>query len=90
MLERLRPEFLKFDGSLVRDIDSNLIKQELIQSLIRIAARVGASVVAEGVERALEAQTLIDAGAQFGQGYLFGAPVAPDAVVLPPVPGREH
>lgn len=90
VLERLRPEFLKFDGSLVRDIDSNLIKQELIQSLIRIAARVGASVVAEGVETALEAQALIDAGAQFGQGYLFGAPTSPDAIVVPPRTEREH
>jgi EAL domain-containing protein (putative c-di-GMP-specific phosphodiesterase class I) len=90
VLETLRPEYLKFDGSLVRDIDTNLIKQELIQSLIRIAARIGSSVVAEGVETALEAQTLIDAGAQFGQGYLFGAPTSPDSIVMPPRNEREH
>lgn len=90
VLERLRPDFLKLDGSLVRGIDSNLIKQELTTSLIRISARIGASVIAECVETAPEVQALIAAGAQFGQGYLLGAPAPPDAIARSPRPGREH
>jgi EAL domain-containing protein (putative c-di-GMP-specific phosphodiesterase class I) len=90
VMERVRPDYLKLDTSLVRGIEGNLIKQELMSSLIRISARIGASVIAEGVETQLEAQTLIDAGAQFGQGYLFAEPAAPGTIVVAPRPGQEH
>ena len=90
LLDRARPDFLKLDVSLVRDIHENLIKQELIASLIRVAARVGASVIGEGVETHLEAQTLIDAGAQFGQGHLFAKPARPETIVVAARPGQEH
>ena len=90
VLDEVRPDYLKLDASLVRGIEENMIKQELISSLIRIAARIGASVIAEGVETQLEAQTLIDAGAQFGQGHLFAEPAPPGAIVVSPRPGLEH
>ncbi len=90
LLEQVRPDYLKLDVSLVRGIEENLIKQELIASLIRISARIGASVIAEGVETNLEAQTLIDAGAQFGQGYLFAEPAPPGMIVVSPRAGQEH
>jgi EAL domain-containing protein (putative c-di-GMP-specific phosphodiesterase class I) len=76
ILEQLRPDYLKLDVSLVRKIDQNLIKQELLGSLVRIANRIGASVIAEGVETELEARALAEAGAQFGQGYLYARPAA--------------
>ena len=47
-------------------------------------------MIAEGVETQLEAQTLIDAGAQFGQGYLFAEPAPPGTIVVSPQPGQEH
>jgi EAL domain-containing protein (putative c-di-GMP-specific phosphodiesterase class I) len=74
ILEDLRPDYLKLDGSLVRKIDQNLIKQELLQSLVRIAKRIGASVIAEGVETEEEAHALAAAGAHYGQGFLFARP----------------
>ncbi len=76
ILEQLRPDYLKLDVSLVRKIDQNLIKQELLQSLVRIANRMGASVIAEGVETEEEARALAEAGAHYGQGYLFAEPRA--------------
>jgi EAL domain-containing protein (putative c-di-GMP-specific phosphodiesterase class I) len=74
ILEELRPDYLKLDGSLVRKIDQNFIKQELLHSLVRIANRIGASVIAEGVETEEEAFALVEAGANYGQGYLFARP----------------
>jgi EAL domain-containing protein (putative c-di-GMP-specific phosphodiesterase class I)/GGDEF domain-containing protein len=74
ILEDLHPDYLKLDGSLVRKIDQNLIKQELLHSLVRIANRIGASVIAEGVETEDEALALAAAGAHYGQGYLFARP----------------
>ena len=76
ILEELRPDFLKLDVSLVRKIDQNLIKQELLRSLVRIATRIGSSVIAEGVETWDEARALTEAGAQYGQGHLFAPPTA--------------
>jgi len=76
ILEELRPDYLKLDGSLVRKINQNLIKQELLHSLVRIANRIGASVIAEGVETEEEALVLADAGAHYGQGFLFARPTS--------------
>jgi len=75
-VERASPDFLKLDGSLVHDIHENLVQQEILATLIRLAHSIGAEVVAEGVESAEEADVLRRAGARFGQGYLFAAPAA--------------
>ena len=80
ILEEARPDYLKLDVSLVRNIHEHLIKQELLHSLVRIADRIGASVIAEGVESEEEAATLLRAGARYAQGFLFAQP-APAAVV---------
>jgi len=90
VLERVRPDFLKLDGSLVRGIDSNLIKQELIVSLIRIAAQLGASVIAEGIETEAEALLLKEVGAQYGQGFYFGMPQSAERFAQLDLPEREH
>jgi len=73
-LERVRPHYVKIDVSMVRDIHENLIKQELLSSLVQIGRRIGASVIAEGVESEPEAETLRSAGARYAQGYLFAVP----------------
>jgi EAL domain-containing protein (putative c-di-GMP-specific phosphodiesterase class I) len=90
ILDRARPDYLKLDVSLVRNIDEHLIKQELLHSLIRIAARIDAAVIAEGVETEAEASTLREAGARYGQGYLFAEPASARAVSDERGPNREH
>jgi EAL domain-containing protein (putative c-di-GMP-specific phosphodiesterase class I)/GGDEF domain-containing protein len=74
IVERARPGYLKLDVSLVRGIDTNLIKRELTTTVVGIAGDYGARVVAEGIESEAEARTLVDAGAVLGQGFLFGGP----------------
>jgi EAL domain-containing protein (putative c-di-GMP-specific phosphodiesterase class I) len=81
LVEATRPSYVKLDVSLVRDVHTNLIKQEVLHSLVRIAGEVGADVIAEGVEHEAEAETLERAGAGFAQGFLFAVP-APAATVL--------
>jgi EAL domain-containing protein (putative c-di-GMP-specific phosphodiesterase class I) len=73
-IERARPDYLKLDGSLVHGLDENLVQQEILSTLLRLARRIGAEVVAEGVERKEEAEALCRAGARFGQGWLFAPP----------------
>lgn len=70
-LASIEPDFLKFDSSLVRDIDRNSIKRGLLQSLRTLAEKISARVIAEGVEREGERNTLIDLGIELGQGFFF-------------------
>jgi EAL domain-containing protein (putative c-di-GMP-specific phosphodiesterase class I) len=72
----LEPDYLKFDTSLVRNIDRSLIKRSLLETLVEIAAKIGARVIAEGIEARSEFTTLRDSGVTFGQGHYL-APPAP-------------
>jgi EAL domain-containing protein (putative c-di-GMP-specific phosphodiesterase class I)/GGDEF domain-containing protein len=70
-LAAIEPEFLKFDVSLVRGIDRSSIKRSLLESLCQLAGKIGARVVAEGIERAEEIETLRQVGVELGQGFFF-------------------
>jgi EAL domain-containing protein (putative c-di-GMP-specific phosphodiesterase class I) len=70
-LASIEPDFLKFDTSLVRNIDKSSIKRSLLVSLRELAEKIRARVIAEGVEREEEARTLRELGIELGQGFLF-------------------
>jgi EAL domain-containing protein (putative c-di-GMP-specific phosphodiesterase class I) len=75
-LVEMEPDYLKFDVSLVRNIDRSLIKKSLLETLVDISAKIGAQVIAEGVEAESEFTTLRDLGVHLGQGRYL-APPAP-------------
>jgi len=70
-LADIEPDFLKFDVSLVRDIDKSSIKKSLLESLRTLAEKIDARVIAEGVERDEERRTLLSLGIELGQGFFF-------------------
>jgi len=70
----LRPDYIKVADSLVRGLEGDPIKREIITSLAAIGRRIDATLVAEGIERDEELQALIALGVEFGQGYLLGRP----------------
>jgi EAL domain-containing protein (putative c-di-GMP-specific phosphodiesterase class I) len=70
-LAAVEPDFLKFDARLVREIDRSSIKRSLLDTLRALADKMRARVIAEGVEREEERETLIGLGIELGQGYLF-------------------
>jgi EAL domain-containing protein (putative c-di-GMP-specific phosphodiesterase class I) len=70
-LASIEPDFLKFDTSLVRDIDKSSIKRSLLESLRELAEKIHARVIAEGVERTEEMRTLLELGIELGQGFHF-------------------
>ncbi len=76
---RLRPEIVKLDMSLVHGVDDDY-HRATIRSITTWADAVGARVCAEGVETDAQWQALLALGVHLGQGYLFGRPVAPDAL----------
>ena len=73
-IRHLEPDIIKLDLSLTRDIDTDEVRGALAESLARFATRIGAQIVAEGVETPAEAEALRRVGIGYGQGYLFGRP----------------
>lgn len=77
-LASIAPDFLKFDVSLVRDIDRSSIKRSLLESLRQLGEKIGARVIAEGIERPEEMRTLLELGIELGQGFHFHTDPEPD------------
>jgi EAL domain-containing protein (putative c-di-GMP-specific phosphodiesterase class I) len=84
-LVTIEPDYLKFDIALVRGIDRSSIKRSLLETVVDLSGRIGAQVVAEGIEAAAELKTLQDMGVPLGQGRFLAAPVEVriDAPVAP-------
>jgi len=68
----ITPDFLKADMRLVRGIDTDPPRQEVLRALNAVARRIGAAVIAEGIETQEELRVLRQLGIPYGQGYYFG------------------
>ncbi|WDF32923.1 EAL domain-containing protein [Arthrobacter agilis] len=73
----LRPSIIKMDRELVRDIDTDEAKRALMEMIGLFASRVDAWILAEGIERVEELDTLVSLGVPLVQGYLLGRPAPP-------------
>jgi EAL domain-containing protein (putative c-di-GMP-specific phosphodiesterase class I)/CheY-like chemotaxis protein len=71
---RLEPDFIKLDRALIDEIESDASMQALAMSLILFGEKIGAVVVAEGIERAAQVEMLTSLGVRYGQGYFFARP----------------
>ncbi len=70
----LKPHYIKLDISLVRGIEKNLLKQELIKAIQSLAVKMDSLVIAEGIETREELNTLKEIGVTIGQGHYFAKP----------------
>lgn len=77
LLTQLRPDFVKFDRELVRNIDADPYKQKVVAKLIEMAQELDIATIAEGIERRDEWIWLRETGIQYVQGYLFARPAVP-------------
>ncbi len=82
-LAQLRPDVVKLDRALIRDLHGSDPRVPLILALIQYAHDLGIRVVAEGVETASELTLVRQLGADYAQGYYLGRP-APAATGLHP------
>ena len=71
---QLQPEVLKLDRALVARVDRHPGRQAMIEAMVGFADRMGALLVAEGVETVEESACLTSLGVVYGQGYLLGRP----------------
>ena len=67
----VKPDIIKIDISLVRNIDSDYCKQGVMKSLVNLSNRIGTLVIAEGVETEEEAIQILRLGGHMIQGYYF-------------------
>jgi EAL domain-containing protein (putative c-di-GMP-specific phosphodiesterase class I) len=74
-LVRVRPDFVKFDGRLVDALTQPKVAPEALSAFAVLAHDCGASVIAEGVETASQADLLRDLGCDFLQGFHFARPM---------------
>ncbi|MGA6099153.1 sensor domain-containing phosphodiesterase [Stutzerimonas marianensis] len=72
---KLKPDVIKLDGSLIRDIDSNRDCRALASALIRFGQETGSKIVAECVETEAELDILRELQVSKAQGYLLGRPM---------------
>ena len=73
-LIQLEPDVVKLDMALVRGIDSQKVKQNVVRSMVSLCEELRIQVVSEGVETAAERDALELMGSHFQQGYLFARP----------------
>ena len=73
-LRQYAVDTIKIDCDFTARLDT-IEGKELVLALLKIAQIYGADVVAEGVETALQRDTLREAGCGFGQGFLFAKPM---------------
>jgi len=82
-IAHLNPNYLKLDRELIKDIDSSYIRREMARALKAFADKIGSTIIAEGIEREVERQTLVDLGIQYGQGFLLARPATSLPAFLP-------
>ncbi len=72
----IKPDFIKIDMHIIRNIDTDKVRQNLLKAIIAFCKKSGFSSIAEGIESEKERRTLVKFGVDYGQGYLFGKPTA--------------
>lgn len=77
LLARLRPDFIKLDMELTRDVDRDGYKAQVAGKLLELAQQLGVKTIAEGIETPGEWSWCRDHGADYVQGYLFARPATP-------------
>ncbi len=74
-LQKMDVDILKIDKSFVDGLETESNSRDLCKVMIMLALQLNIQVVAEGIENEEQKQYLLDAGCQFGQGYLFSKPM---------------
>lgn len=86
-ITEIRPDFIKIDMSLVRNINNNFRRRSAVQAMVTMANKNDCQVIAEGIETRGELNTLLEIGVAYGQGYYLAKPDFPKPLVSETVIG---
>ncbi|MCC2864937.1 MAG: EAL domain-containing protein [Clostridiales Family XIII bacterium] len=77
----LSPDYIKVDMNIIRSIDQDTNKQEIVHHIVSYGHERNMKIIAEGIESPEEADTVIRLGVDYLQGYYLAKPA-----LLPPKP----
>jgi len=80
-LKQLPVDVLKIDRSFIKDIPADADDEAIAIAIIQLGKSMNLSVIAEGVENEQQAAFLLRHGCTRAQGFLYGRPVGPDALL---------
>ncbi len=70
----LEPDIIKIDRSIVEGVASDRARRSAVSAFVLLALDIGASVIAEGVERPEDLEAIKDLGVDAAQGFLLARP----------------
>jgi EAL domain-containing protein (putative c-di-GMP-specific phosphodiesterase class I) len=73
-LKHLPIDYLKIDGTYTRNLQTDLVNQEMVTAMIKLARTMEFQIVAEQVEHQEDFDWLRDVGVDFVQGHFIEAP----------------
>lgn len=73
-IARIKPDYVKLDALMVRDIDSDTFKQDIVDAFSGFAHKNGIIILAEGVETQAELEYVKRVGVDYWQGYHLARP----------------
>ena len=76
LIAALKPSVIKIDRDIVHGLNHDDAKQALVEAFVSFGRRIGAHLLAEGIERRADLAALTSLGVELGQGYLLGKPAA--------------
>jgi FOG: EAL domain len=90
LIAALRPSVIKIDRDIAFGIAHDDARQALVEAFVSFGRRIGATLLAEGIEKRADLATLRGLGVELGQGFLLGRPQAePMPPRTPDAPARR-
>ncbi|WP_041956405.1 EAL domain-containing protein [Sulfurospirillum arsenophilum] len=71
---KLSPDFIKIDGSLIKDIDKDKNAQIVVETIVDFSKKLGIKTVAEFVHSSTVLSTVKRLGIDYSQGYFIDMP----------------
>jgi len=84
MIVDCRPDYLKIDRHVVQGASSDRWRRAVLESIATLGRACGATPIAEGVETVADLQTLIEAGIDTVQGWLYARSAPPEDLATHP------
>ena len=82
-LLELSPRYIKIDISIVRGIDTDRDKQQIVSNIVAYAHARSMQLIAEGIETEAQLRTVIGLGVDLLQDYYLSRPAAVPAPIAP-------
>jgi PAS domain S-box-containing protein/diguanylate cyclase (GGDEF)-like protein len=75
-LLKMRPDYIKIDGSIIKDIDTDPSAQAIAETVVSFSRKLDIKTIAEFVHSEAVLAMVKDIGVDYSQGYLLGKPQA--------------